>query len=143
MKTLLCLLFTAVGLLNLQAAEDAPADSFAVGKVWFGNRTFENDKGKVTKRGLDMTLKIGERTGEDFKGVILVSSSAAKNIEVPVTGKATATGDGSVKFESEKKGEFQQMFFGRLKNGALDLDFRGKNANGEFVQGKAVLTPKK
>ena len=143
MKTLLCLLVTAAGLLNLQGAETPPTDPFAVGKAWFGNRTFENDKGKVTKRGLDMTLKISERTGEDFKGVILVSSAVAKNFEVGVEGKATSSADGSVKFESEKKGDFQQMFFGRLKNGALDLDFRGKNASGEFVQGKALLTPKK
>lgn len=110
---------------------------------WSGVRKMEKNNGKL-RPGLLMVLTITERKDKEFKGTLVLNMDASgKNkFEVGVTGTGPAEGDGDVNFKSERKGSFEQTFRGKLVNGAISLDFRGKNSADESVDGVVNLLPK-
>lgn len=124
-------------------ASPISGDPFAARSVWEGNRRFEKDNGKLKKGNQSWSLTVTERNGREFKGTITLESNlAGKNVTCDVAGNAPMEGDGPIHFKTERSGDFQQTFIGKIKNGAVTLDFQGKSAAGESVEGVAALTRK-
>lgn len=144
MKTLLGwgLLLLAFGT-ALEAAETAPTDLFRSGAVWTGHRRFEKDNGKMRLEKQGLVLRITEREGENFKGILKIEKNLnGQGFEVAVSGNAPVAGDGAVRFKTEKAGDLSQSFSGRCRGGILSLDFNGKSAGGQDVSGVASLQPR-
>lgn len=132
------LIRSLVALLLLSAALPALADPFSPGSVWQGTRHFKAHRGLQ-----DWSLTITERNGESFKGVARVKPDKHPSFQVGVTGTAAVTGNGPVRFKTEEKGGFEQWFHGKVKNGAMELEFKGDSTHGRAVEGTAYLSRKK
>ena len=124
------------GAVTASAADEAK-DPFAAGSVWVGEVRIpgRNEAGKAG-------LTVSERTGESFKGELVVQSPAGKDISFNVSGTATNKASGAVIFETEKEGVSQLKMRGKLLNNAVNLVFVGTGPFGGKGGGAMVLKPK-
>jgi hypothetical protein len=123
----LALCVTATGLAQV-------ADSFAVGKVWKGERLFEHGKEAQAWK-----LTITGRTGATFQGLLNLESIKGPDLVVEVEGTSPVSGDGPVRFETDRKGDLKQHAYGKVKSDGMTLQFEGSTRNGNRTSGKGWL----
>ena len=123
----LALCVTATGLAQ-------ETDSFAVGKVWKGERLFENGNEAQAWK-----LTITGRTGATFQGLLNLESIKGPDLVVEVEGTSPVSGDGPVRFETDRKGDLKQHAYGKVKSDGMTLQFEGSTRNGNRTSGKGWL----
>jgi hypothetical protein len=109
-------------------------DSFAVGKVWKGERQFEHGNEAQTWK-----LTITGRTGATFQGLLNLESIKGPDLVVEVEGTGPVSGDGPVRFETDRKGDLKQHAYGKVKSDGMTLQFEGSTRNGNRTSGKGWL----
>ena len=125
------------------AASAEQTDAFAVGATWHGRRFFHK-KDTPKGRGQPWSLHVETRDGDKFTGYIALNGTAAGKTKIAVAGSAPADGAGYVGFATtEDKGEFRQRFTGSMKDGVIELEFKGRSLVDEEVEGTAALSRKK
>lgn len=116
----------------------ALADPFTPGSVWRGTRHFKGHRGLQ-----NWGLRITERQAETFSGIASLHPDDHPQFRVAVSGTAPISGNGPIRFKTAEKGGMEQRFFGQVKNGAMELEFRGDSTHGTPVEGTAYLSRKK
>jgi hypothetical protein len=112
-------------------------DPFAKGSIWVGKR----DLGGKDTDGQKWDLTITERKQDgSFKGEMRLFGPKGNPASYPAEGFAPAGSDGDVSFTAAK-GNFKQVFKGKLKNGQVGLSFSGTSPTGDRVKGTAFLNP--
>jgi len=109
-------------------------DLFQAGTSWAGTRNY-----MPSNEFQDLKLVVLTRDGNKFTGEIHFKSIDNKQQQLAITGTATQTAKGAVKFKTDQKGIFQQTFTGVLAGGQISFTFTGTAVNGTKVQGTGNL----
>jgi hypothetical protein len=114
----------------------AEKDLFEKGASLEGTRVFSDGAKQKWE------LSVSERKDISFKGQITLYSPKGKPALFEVSGTATVTDHGPVKFKTEKVGFSLQEFESELAGGEVALTFTGINPSNKPIKGKATLHPK-
>lgn len=118
-------------------------DPFGEGASWEGVRMMGKPGAKKVRQ--EFTLVVTKRSRNQFEGELIIPMSGDGNeFRVKVTGTAPVKGSGLIRFRSERKGNFQQEFIGRLNNGSIGGSFLGRDVFGNRIEARSVkMDPKR
>lgn len=123
-----------------RAERKSQLDQFPVGSIWRGACRLARGapRSRRARESNQCTLTITDRTGEKFKGTLVLQLETPELLEV--SGRLPSDEGGKVAFESDAVGVMAITFNGVLKGGRVSLTFEGTGLRGRRVMGTATLS---